>query len=45
MKILDLKPSPQLGKLIEELKEAQISGDINTKEEAIRFIKSYPIQK
>lgn len=45
MKILDLKPSPQLGKLITELKEAQISGDINTKEEAIRFIKSYPIQK
>ena len=41
MEILDIKPSPFLGKLLNELKEAQLSGDITTKEEAINFIKKY----
>lgn len=40
MEILDLKPSKELGNIIAELKEAQISGDINTKKEALIFIKS-----
>ena len=40
MEILNLSPSPKLGEVLNELKEAQISGDINTKEEAINFIKS-----
>ena len=40
MKILDIPQSPELGKIIYELKEAQICGDINTKEEAIKFIKT-----
>lgn len=39
MKLLNIKPSPQLGQILEALKEAQISGDIATKEEAIEFIK------
>lgn len=40
MQILNLKPSPELGKIVNSLKEAQLSGDVNTKEEALKFIKS-----
>lgn len=40
MRILNLKPSPELGKIINSLKEAQLSGDVSTKEEALKFIKS-----
>lgn len=40
MEILNLQPSKELGNIIAELKEAQISGDINTKKEALIFIKS-----
>ncbi len=39
MKLLNLKPSPKLGEILEALKEAQIAGDVNTKEEATEFIK------
>lgn len=38
MKILNIKPSPKLGKVIEALREAQMSGDVVTKEQAIDFI-------
>ncbi|MDE6139126.1 MAG: HD domain-containing protein, partial [Candidatus Gastranaerophilales bacterium] len=40
MKLFDIKPSPKLGEIIEALKEAQISGEIETKDEAITFIKT-----
>lgn len=43
MAILNIKPSPLLGKILNELHEAQISGDILTKDDAVRFIKSIPI--
>ena len=39
MKILNITPSPKLGEILDSLKEAQISGDITTKEEAIEFVK------
>lgn len=39
MKILNISPSPKLGEILKNLHEAQINGDINTKEEAIEFIK------
>jgi len=39
MKILNIKPSPQLGKIISALLEAQLSGDVTCKEQAIEFIK------
>jgi len=39
MDILGLSNGPQVGKIVKTLHEAQISGDINTKEEAIAFIK------
>ena len=40
MQILKLQPSPRLGEVLEALKEAQISGDVLTKEDAINFVKS-----
>ena len=40
MQILNIKPSPHLGEVIEALQEAQISGDILTKDDAIKFVKS-----
>lgn len=36
--ILNLKPSPLIGKLIEDLREAQIEGEIATRQEAIKFL-------
>ena len=43
MSILNINPSPMLGKILNELHEAQISGDILTKDDAVRFIKSIPL--
>lgn len=40
MKILNIAPSRRLGEIMEALHEAQISGDILTKEEAVAFIKT-----
>ena len=41
MEILNISPSPILGKIIEALFEAQISGEISTKEEAVEFVKTF----
>ena len=41
MKMLNLPRGPEIGRVIKALKEAQISGDITTKEEAINFVKGY----
>lgn len=41
IKELDLKPSPQLGKLLTELQIARIEQKISTKEEALQFAKTY----
>jgi site-specific recombinase XerC len=38
MEILNIKPSPELGKIITALRDAQLSGKINTRDEAIEFI-------
>ena len=38
MEIKGIKQSPELGKIINALKEAQINGDINSKEEAVEFV-------
>jgi tRNA nucleotidyltransferase/poly(A) polymerase len=40
MELLDIKPSQTLGNIIKQLKEAQMSLEVNTKEEAISFVKS-----
>lgn len=41
MEILQIKQSPILGKIINELHEAQLDGEINSKDEAIEFVKRY----
>ena len=38
MQILGIKQSPVLGEIINELHEAQLNGEVNTKKEAISFI-------
>lgn len=40
MQILNIKPSKRLGEIMDALHEAQISGDIITKEHAIEFVKN-----
>ena len=40
MKILDIKPSRKLGEIMSALHEAQISGDVMTKDQAVEFIKT-----
>ncbi len=43
MKILNIKQGPNLGKIIKALTEAQLSSEVQTKEEAILFIKNFKI--
>ena len=40
MEILNIKPSPKLGEIMNALHEAQISGDVVTREHAVNFIKT-----
>lgn len=41
MEMLNLKPSRELGEIIKQLKEAQLSGDIATKKQAMTFINEF----
>lgn len=43
MDIKQLKPSPVLGHIIKELHEAQLNGDILTKEDAVTFVENFRI--
>jgi hypothetical protein len=40
MELLGIDQSPKLGEIIAELKEAQLDGNINTKDDAINFVLS-----
>lgn len=40
MQILNITASPKLGEIIDKLKEAQISSEVNTREEAIQYLKN-----
>ncbi len=40
MQILNIPASKELGEIIEQLKEAQISSEVTTKQEAIKYIKN-----
>ena len=40
MELLQIKPGPELGKVISALREAQISGDVTLRTEAIEFVKN-----
>lgn len=39
--ILNIKPSKQLGEILNALHEAQLNGDISTRDEAWKFVESY----
>ncbi len=41
MDILNIKPSPKLGEILNALHEAQLSSNILTKDEAIEFVKAF----
>ena len=41
MQLLNIKPSRELGEIIDALHEAQLSGDVLTKNHAIEFVKNY----
>ena len=43
MELLNIKPSKKLGEIMSELHEAQISGDILTKDDAIKFVKQFDL--
>ena len=43
MELLKIKQGPKLGEIINALKEAQISGNVTTKEEAVDFVKKFSI--
>ena len=43
MELLGIDRSPVLGKIINELKEAQINGDVTTREDAEKFVKNYSL--
>ena len=40
MEILNIKPSPKLGEIINAINEAQLNGDITTHEAAVNYIKN-----
>ena len=39
MALLNIKPSKKLGEIMDALHEAQLSGDVLTKEHAVEFVK------
>ena len=43
MEILKIQPSPKLGEILNALHDAQINGDVTTKEEALNFIRQFEI--
>ena len=43
MEILNLKPSPKLKEIIDEIKELHLEGKINNKEDAVNFLKNYKL--
>ncbi len=40
MRILKLKPSPKLGEIMDALLDAQIAGDVTTRDEAVKFVQN-----
>ena len=39
--VFSLSPGPEMGKLLELIREAQASGELNTREEALSYIRQY----
>jgi tRNA nucleotidyltransferase/poly(A) polymerase len=42
MPLLGLAPGPQVGRLLEAVREAQAEGKLHTKEEALKFLRRHP---
>jgi hypothetical protein len=40
MRLLDLKPSPIIGELLQAIREAQVSGDVQTVDDALSFART-----
>ena len=45
MELLDIKPSPKLGEIINAVNEAQLNGDVLTHEDAVRFILNWSFEE
>jgi hypothetical protein len=45
MNIFGLSPGPKIGKLLEAVREAQASGEVTTKEEALYYIREHLLTK
>ena len=45
IEILQISPGKELGQIINNLNEAQLDGEITTKDEAVQFIKNYKFKK
>lgn len=43
MQVLKIKAGPQLGEIIDKLNEAQLNGEITTKDEALAFVKKFKV--
>ncbi|HCB11747.1 MAG TPA: hypothetical protein DEO94_06420 [Cyanobacteria bacterium UBA11991] len=41
MKLLNISPSPKLGKILNALHEAQLNEDVTTKNQAVEFVRKY----
>lgn len=44
MELLDIKPSPKLGEIINAVNEAQLNGDVLTHEDAVQFILNWSLK-
>ena len=45
MELLNIKPSPKLGEIINAVNEAQLNGDILTNEDAVRFVLNWSFEE
>ena len=41
MEILNIKPSKELGNIVKALQKAQVEKTVNTKAEAVKFVKNF----
>ena len=45
MHVLNLKPGPQVGRVLDAVAEAQVEGKIKTRKDALAFIKNFPLKQ
>ena len=45
MNIFGMSPGPEIGKILEDLREAQAAGEIKTKEEALSYVRNKLLYK